>query len=119
MSDNVNLWIVDAEYATKSQFKKFYKKHPAEYSSCFTNLDKVKSLLDSGYKLKEFKLGFFRSEGQSLYRVGQSGVVGAKETRLYLYLYEYRKTIYVLSIGTKETQRQDIKNAKQLIKKMK
>ncbi len=119
MSNPSNIWTLNTEFATKSQFKKFHKKHPAEYSSCFANLSKVKSLLDSGYKLKSFKLGFFRSEGGELYRVGQSGIAGSKETRLYVYLYECEQTIYVLSIGTKESQQQDIKNAKKMIKKIK
>ncbi len=119
MSDLPKHWTLNTEFATKSKFKKFYKKHKAEYSSCFANLSKVKSLLDSGYKLKSFKLGFFRSEGGKLYRVGQSGIVGSKEARLYVYLYEYKQTIYVISIGTKESQQQDIKNAKKMIKEIK
>ena len=119
MKDREQGWMLNVEYATKSQFKKFRKNHPEEYNSCFTNLDKVKSLLDSGHKLKEFQIGFFRSEGGNLYRVGQSGVVAAKESRLYVYPSEAEQKIYILQIGTKETQQQDIKKAKQLIKNIK
>jgi len=119
MIDSKETWVLDTAHAPRSQFKRFRKNHPAEFTSCFTNLGKIKSLLDAGHSIKGFRVGFFRSEGDELYRVGQSGVRGAKESRLYLHPGEDGKTIYILGIGTKETQQQDIGSAKKLIKKIK
>jgi hypothetical protein len=62
---------------------------------------------------------FFRSEGNGLFRIGQSGVKAAKETRLYVYPDEEEKTIHILAIGTKEMQQNDIISAKSAIKEIK
>ncbi len=67
-------WQVETAYASPGKFKRFAGKHQREYDSIFANLEKVMGLLRSGYKLGTFKFGFFRSEGNGIYRVGQSGV---------------------------------------------
>ena len=117
--DQKDDWRQDVGYATRSQFKKFNKIHPAEFQSCFANLDKLTVMLNAGHTIGSFHLGFFRSESGGLYRVGQTGVVSAKESRLYIYPVEARRLIYILGIGTKETQQADIRNAKKCIKKIK
>jgi hypothetical protein len=118
MADKHKDWQQEVGFASRSQFKKFNRNHPAEYASCFTNLGILTRVLNAGHKVGGFDLGFFRSEGGGLYRIGQSGVVAAKETRLYVYPDEEAKLIYVLGIGTKETQQNDIKSAKKQIRKI-
>ena len=63
-------------------------------------------------------LSFFRSEREGLFRIGQSGVKSAKESRLYIFPHEVNKTIFILDIGTKETQRTDISSARKTIKQI-
>lgn len=115
MDKNRTLWEIVVDYATKSKFKKFNKEHPKEFDSCFANLNKLKVLLDGGHKIGSFKAGFFRSEANGLYRIGQTGVPAAKESRLYIYPNESDCKIYILTIGTKETQKKDIRDAKKQI----
>jgi putative component of toxin-antitoxin plasmid stabilization module len=112
-------WQIDVSYASRARFKKFNRNHPLEYSSCFANLDKVLSLLNSGHSLGAFQLGFLRPEGEGLSRIGQTGVSAARESRLYVYFVQQGRTVYILGIGTKETQQADIAAAKKLIKKIK
>ncbi len=119
MTEDKQIWLLNVDYAIKSNFKQFNKRHPNEYSSCFANLEKVKGLLESGCKVGGFQIGFFRPEGQGLYRIGQSKVRGAKETRLYVYPSEDEKTIYILRIGTKDSQQADIKEAKRILRQIK
>jgi hypothetical protein len=104
-----------------SKFKRFSSNHEKEYVSCFVNLYRIIRLLNSGIKLQIVisQCSFFRSEGNGLFRIGQSGVKAAKETRLYVYSDEEEKTIHILSIGTKETQQNDIISAKNTIKEIK
>ena len=110
-------WNIDNSFASKSKFKKVAKRHTAEFDACMGNLDKVRNQLLTGAKLGSFKLGFFRSEGDDLYRVGQTGVSSAKELRLYVYFYQSEcGVIYPITIVTKETQQADIKEAKKTIK---
>lgn len=113
-------WKIDNSYAIRAGFKSARKNHPDEFGSCFNNLNKVREQLLNGHKIGTFKLGFFRSEGTGLYRVGQSGDSATKELRLYVYFYHDEKgVVYPLAMGTKESQQRDINEAKKIIGKIK
>jgi len=107
-------WQVETSHASGSRFKKFAKNHELEYISLFANLERIQGILNGGNKLGSFQVGCFRSEGDGLYRIGQTGVPSAKESRLYVFPEEETLTIYVLGIGTKETQDNDINEAKKI-----
>jgi|AntAceMinimDraft_9_1070365.scaffolds.fasta_scaffold16434_3 hypothetical protein len=113
------MWYIKDAEASRSSFKKLNKNHQKEYVACFVNLDKILTVLNSGSKIGGFKVGFFRSEGSGLYRIGQTGVKASKEVRLYVYPESEDEIMYILSIGTKETQKNDINEAKRKIKKIK
>jgi len=49
----------------------------------------------------------------------KTGVPGAKESRLYVYPNEQNHTMYVLTIGAKDRQSEDINEAKTLANKIK
>jgi putative component of toxin-antitoxin plasmid stabilization module len=82
------------------------------------NLDRVKAFLNKGLKISSFKLGFFRSEGDGVYRISQTSVEDSHESRLYIHFYTKGRTIYLLGIGDKSDQGGDIKAAKKLAKKL-
>lgn len=105
-------WAVDFSLANHSALRRFQKNHVQEYASCLRNLDKVIMLLDDGHALNTLNRnpGFFRSERKSVFRVGQTGLVGAKETRLYVYPVESEKVV------TKESQESDINEAHRTVK---
>ena len=113
-------WELNPDHASKSRFKRIKKNHKKEFISCFNNLNKIKDLLEKGAKLSElhYHPAFFRSEGKGLFRVGESGVRSAKALRLYVYPDGKTRTIYILGIGTKETQQADIAAAKTIIKRL-
>jgi putative component of toxin-antitoxin plasmid stabilization module len=113
------MWYTEDGEATRSGFRKVSKNHPEEYASCFGNLEKILAILRNGNKVGGFKVGFFRSEGDGLYRIGQSGVKDSKEVRLYVYPDQESEIIYILAMGTKESQQADIKESKKKIKKLK
>ena len=114
------VWPLDASLATRSVFRQFQKKYPREYQSCFNNLDKIQKLLREGKRLSELQYNpsFFRHETDGIFRIGQSGVSGAKESSLYVFLESSERVIYLLSIGTKETQKSDLILAKKAIRKI-
>ncbi len=111
-------WHLNLDHASKVQFEKFHANHPREYASLFNNLQKVVRLLDGGAKLGSFQLGFFRSEGEGVYRIGQTAVPYAKESRLYVMPEETSRTIFLISIGTKETQSEDINSSKEIAREI-
>lgn len=116
-----NKWEVDFSLASGSSLRRFQKNHAHEYASCLRNLDRVIMLLDDGNSLRSLNRNpsFFRSEKRGVYRIGQTGLVGAKETRLYVYAAEREKVVYVLGMGTKESQTTDINDAHKAVKNLK
>lgn len=108
-------WALDATHANKNQFAKFNKNHPNEYTSLFANLSKIQGLFRSGHKVGGFHVNFFRSEGEGVYRIGQTGVPGALESRLYVYPDSESQLLHILEIGEKSGQQADIKNAKKKV----
>ncbi len=111
-------WSIDVSFAARSAFSQFRRNHPKEYISCFSNLEKIRKLLDDGKKLAEMEHhpSFFRHETKGIFRIGQSGIKGSKESRLYIYPCHREKMLYILGIGTKESQRSDLEQAKKTIK---
>ncbi len=107
-----NIWITNDDLAERSRFKDFNKKHPREFAACFANLAHVVELLNSSGAPGAFQVGFFRSEGENIYRIGQTGVKHAVETRLYVYVYTQGHMVYVLTIGDKTQQADDIRRCK-------
>ncbi len=111
-----NIWGLSNDLAERNRFKDFNKKHPREYVACFANLDHVVKLLNSSGGPGAFQVGFFRSEGEGIYRIGQTGVKHAVETRLYVYVYTKGHTVYVLTIGDKTQQADDIRRCKERVR---
>lgn len=115
MGDGSQAWRINTDNASNNRFERINKKWPDEYDACFRNFDKIKSLLDNGNKIGAFKVGFFRSEGGGVYRIGATGVEDAAEIRLYVYPDQEGQVMYVLAMGTKKSQPGDIKMAKKLV----
>jgi hypothetical protein len=102
-------WKVDEAFAERSRFKEYNRKHPREYAACFSNLSHLIDLLQQFGAIKAFQVGFLKSEGQGVYRIGQTGVKHARETRLYVHVDETAKVARVLTIGDKDSQSDDIR----------
>jgi putative component of toxin-antitoxin plasmid stabilization module len=107
-------WLIETAYASPGRFKRFAGKHPREYESLFVNLERIVRLLRGGNKPGGFRVGFFRSEGEGVYRIGQTGVESAKESRLYVYPDEEDRVMYTLNIGDKDSQTEDINESKRI-----
>jgi hypothetical protein len=108
LPESENGWSLDLSLAEAGRFKDYQKRHEREHASCFVNLGTLLEMLDRYGSPKGFGLGFFRSEGRGVYRIGQTGVKHAKETRLYVYPSDVLRLVYVLTIGTKESQKDDV-----------
>jgi len=102
------MWVESYEFADSNRMKHYAKKHRREYVSCLANLADVIAALNNGAVVTAIPFGFFRSEHEDVYRIGQTNVKYPHETRLYVYACVIRTTIYVLTIGDKATQQLDI-----------
>jgi putative component of toxin-antitoxin plasmid stabilization module len=119
MAQELPEWLIENAYASPGKFARFSKKHEVEYDSLFANLDKIIRLLRSGNKIGGFRVGFFRAESEGVYRIGQTAVANAKESRLYVFPDSEANVMYVLTVGDKDSQSEDINEAKQIVKRIK
>lgn len=104
------MWTFDGQYAQKSRFKQCGKRHGVELNACLKNLGRLVEALNGGLTLQQCcAFGFFRSEGKDVYRIAQTGVRSAHETRLYVYARITGSTICILTVGDKNTQQDDIR----------
>ena len=112
------IWSISNDLAERNRFKAFNNKHPREYAACFANLQHILDLLNrSEGGVGAFQVGFFRSEGGNIYRIGQTGVKHAIEARLYVYVYAKELMVYVLTIGDKSQQADDIRRCKEVARR--
>ena len=113
------MWQQSSEYAEKGVIKRFVKRHPREAVSCFENLRDVVAALDAGGEPLRLPFGFYSSEGADVYRIGQTGVKHPCESRLYIYSCVINTTVYVLTMGDKSTQKDDINRSKAIVRRIK
>ena len=114
-------WLIKRDYADESKFKRYSKKHQSEVVACFANLQRVQSALCNGLTLQQIVggFGFLRTESEDVYRIAQSAVAHAKETRLYVYIKVSGYDIQVLTIGDKSSQSKDIRWCKSIVRDLK
>lgn len=114
------MWQQSSEYAEKGVIKRFVKRHPREAVSCFENLRDVVAALDAGGEPLRLPFGFYSSEGADVYRIGQTGGKHPCELRLYIYSScVINTTVYVLTMGDKSTQKDDINRSKAIVRRIK
>ena len=101
-------WTIEEELLERNRLKHYAKRHPREAASCLRNLALVLAALNEGVSPSLLRFGFFRSEGQNVWRIGQTGIPHALETRLYLYVRVVSNKLFPLTIGDKTSQQDDI-----------
>lgn len=108
-------WQIDtAHLVNRHQAKTLARRYPAEVASCMKNLEKVVDELESGTSVSRIPFSCFRSEGDGVFRIGQTGVASAREMRLYITFAFIAHVVYILAIGTKNTQPRDIADARRI-----
>ncbi len=65
-----------------------------------------------------FHIDHFRNEFGPVWRIGQTGVPHARETRLYVYAALIGRTFYPLTIGDKSTQKDDLAHLREVARKL-
>ena len=90
--------------------QKWYdKKRPKELCAVLHNLGRYLDLLNSFPNSMSIGAGFIHTEQAGVIAIDQSG--GGKnlqETRLYVYADDTTRKVYLVTIGNKQTQRNDV-----------
>ena len=105
--------------------KKYAKKHLAEANAVLANLETAFAVLmetNSVQKIRE--LNFARKEPDGIIALDSRGAkrertgTKLKATRLYVYAVEINSTLYLLRIGDKDSQVQDLKTCRKIVRKI-
>ena len=102
-------WCEDAQ----KRLKKFGKKWKHEVRNVADNLTTLIASVEEGSRSEQLKkLGFVRSEPSGILAIDESGPGKGsrmKALRLYVYLHEEKEDLYILTLGDKDSQEDDIK----------
>lgn len=105
------------------KLKSFRKRYPREVSVLFHNLKRYIKAIEGLSDIKSFRAGYLHPEGNGIVAIGQSsadkrlGVLA--ETRLYIHVRIRNDTVFLLTIGNKQSQQQDIQTSKKHITELK
>jgi len=121
------MWGLEKATGFESRLKKFSKKHEVETSAAFSNLQTYVDVLNETDNLQAAnQQPFVHAEPDGMVAIDQRGAhiertTGKlKATRLYVYAAVINQTVYLLGIGDKDSQKQDLqtfsKKMKQIIK---
>ena len=103
-------WILEESAFFAGKFRRYRKKHPNETAAVLNNLDTYVRTLDLGVRPALIQGGFIHREPQGVVAIDQRGGAGKlRQTRLYIYAYAKETLLYLITIGDKNSQKQDLK----------
>ena len=97
----------------------YKKKHPSEFAAVFHNLGRYLEQLNVAKNHRSVTAGYLHHEPSDVVAVDQKGAAGKlQQTRLYTFADPDSKTLHLITIGDKRTQRDDIKLSTGFVKSL-
>lgn len=91
--------------------EQFQKKRPMQLAAVLGNLVRYQQMLLEQPIARLISANFIHPEGRGVVSLTQQGFKPKQPpTRLYLYPAQDSKTVYLITLGDKDTQRQDIQD---------
>ncbi|HEY3965717.1 MAG TPA: hypothetical protein VGM05_14260 [Planctomycetaceae bacterium] len=110
------MWNLNPLSDVPKRLDRFKKKWAHEMTNVFDNLDTVVEALNAGTKAEQLKqLGFVHSEPFGVLAIDQRGPGKGsklKQFRLYVFPEEDAEQLHLITLGDKDSQQDDIKQAK-------
>ena len=113
-------WALEPSETYLRRYKYYEKKHPNELAAVAGNLDTYFETLNKVNNPLQVKAGFIHNEPDGIKGIDQKGgrqKVKLQQARLYVFPDVSDKTLYLLTIGDKSSQRDDIKFCREYIRK--
>ena len=104
-------WNIEALETYERAHKHYEKKHPNELAAVLDNLDRYFKALRNGVHPQFIVAGYIHDEPKGIKALDQKGGGKGKmkQARLYVYPYLGVKVLYLITIGDKASQREDIR----------
>lgn len=112
---NSRPWTLETSERFERDREHFEKKHPRELEACLRNtLTRYLPMLNAAPNPRAIHAGFLHAEPGGVVAVDQKGGGGnLRETRLYTFADESTRTLHLLLLGDKSTQRRDLAHVRQ------
>ncbi len=104
-------WHIEPTDSYERAHKHYEKKQPQELKAVLDNLDRYFKTVAHGVHPQFVVAGYIHDEGKGVRAIDQRGGAKGKlrQTRLYVYPDVDAKTLYLITIGDKGSQKDDIK----------
>ncbi len=120
------MWGIEKATGFDNQYKKFSRKHEREASAVFSNLETYFQTLQVTNNVQAANLQpFVHIEPDDMVAIDQRGAKNEKTagsklkaTRLYVYAVVLNQTLYLLGIGDKDSQKQDIETCRKKVRQI-
>jgi hypothetical protein len=117
MYSAMHMWTLEPTTQWQRDQKWYEKKHPDELAAVKSNLSRYFKFLCIALNSKLVQAGYIHGEGMGIYAIDQkAGGSNLAETRLYVYPHDETKILYIITIGNKSKQSEDIKFCKEFVK---
>ncbi len=104
------MWQIEATPQWDRDRKWYEKKRPAELAAVLHNLKRYVLQLNAAPNPKAFTTGYMHHEPRGVVALDQKGGgANLQETRLYVFPNEEQKVLYIITIGNKDGQADDIR----------
>ena len=114
-------WRIEPTNAYTRAYKRYEKKQPAELIAVLDNLDRYFKTISHGVHPQFVVAGYIHDEGKGVRALDQKGGGKGKlrQTRLYIYPDADQKVLYLITIGDKNSQKDDVKLSASFVIKLK
>ncbi|MEW5895638.1 MAG: hypothetical protein AB1650_07790 [Candidatus Omnitrophota bacterium] len=104
-------WLMEPTDTYVRAYKWHEKKKPSELIAVLDNLDRYFKIISHGTHPQFVVLGCIHDEGKGIRAIDQKGGGKGKlrQTRLYVYPDIDQKILYLITIGDKNSQKDDVK----------
>jgi hypothetical protein len=114
------MWNVETTTQWERDLRWYEKKRPHELAAVMRNLERYIEQLNAAKTSKNVIAGFLHAEPHGVVAVDQKGGGGnLQETRLYTYADDEKKLMYLITIGDKDSQADDIQLSKNFVEVIK
>jgi hypothetical protein len=103
------MWKLEASERYEARHRRYEKKHPRELAAVLKNQATYLAALKVGTNPLQIKFGFVHPERQGVVALDQKGGGGSlAQTRLYVFPDTEDRVLYQVTLGDKNTQKEDL-----------
>ena len=113
------MWELQTTTKFDADAKCYAKKRPFELAAVLSNLDRYVEMLEKSQNSRCVQAGFLHPEPGGVLAIDQKGrKEKLQQTRLYTFASDKQKIVYLIAIGNKQSQANDIQFAKRFAQQM-